>query len=280
RVALEAVDAGNAGQLRPVERPVGHHYKARAEGVATVGVDQPFRLVVEPADIFDLRLEQNIAIEIVVLADALRMLADLRREGILLLRHITRLFEQRQIDVSLDIALRAGIAVPVPGAAEVSTLLDDADVFKAGFAQSRRRDLAAEAAADDQDFHLVGLRLARRRRRDVRIVNVVAEVALHLDILFVAIGAKAPVAFLAILLTQRIGIEAERFRAKRIHGDKPPVFLLLKSSAASGAAKRDYSAAFAKAAAPIRWLRRSRPGVAPVQTPSSKVISPLTMVQR
>src|SRR5579859_2597602 len=41
-----------------------------------------------------------------------------------------------------------------------------------------------------------------------------------------------------------------------------------------------YSAAAAKVCAPTWRLRSSRPGVAPVHRPSSKVISPLTMVQR
>ena len=54
----------------------------------------------------------------------------------------------------------AGIAVPVPRAAEVAALLDDADVVDARLAQPRAGEQAAEAAADDQHLDLVGQRLA------------------------------------------------------------------------------------------------------------------------
>jgi len=53
---------------------------------------------------------------------------DLGDVGVFLLRDVAELFEQRQVAIGFDIALRAGIAVPVPGAAEVSAGLDDADV--------------------------------------------------------------------------------------------------------------------------------------------------------
>ena len=58
------------------------------------------------------------------------------------------------------VALRARVAVPVPGAAEVAALLDDADVVDAGFLQPGAGDEAGEAAADERDRHVVGLRLA------------------------------------------------------------------------------------------------------------------------
>ena len=79
---------------------------------------------------------------------------------VLLLRDVADLLEQRQVDVRLDVAHRARVAVPVPGAAEVAALLDDADVVDAGLAQPRAGEQAAEAAADDDDVDLVGERLA------------------------------------------------------------------------------------------------------------------------
>ena len=99
-----------------------------------------------------------------------------------------------------------GIAVPVPGAAEVAALLDEPDVVDAGLAQAGAGEQAAEAAADDQHLDLVGQRLALDRR-DVRIVDVVRELAGDLDVLLVAVGAQALVALLAVLLAQRVGIE-------------------------------------------------------------------------
>ena len=206
---LEGVDAGDAGQLRPVERPVGHHDEARANPVVAVGGDEPAALVLAPGERFDLSLKACVAIEIELLADPPRMREDFRREGVLLLRDVAGFLEQRQIDVRLDVALRAGIAVPVPGAAEVAALLDDADILDAGLAQTRARQQAAEAAADDHDLHRVVQRRAGEAGIDVGIVDVAAEVALHFDVLLVAVGAQAFVALLAILGAQRIGIEIE-----------------------------------------------------------------------
>ena len=82
-----------------------------------------------------------------------------------------------------------GIAVPVPGAAEVAALLDDADVVDARLAQPRAGEQAAEAAADDDDLDLVGQRLALDRR-DVRVVEVVRELAGDLDVLLVAVRRR------------------------------------------------------------------------------------------
>ena len=64
--------------------------------------------------------KQRVVVEVVVLCDALRVLEDLGREGVLLLRDVAELFEQRQVAVAFDVALGARIAVPVPGAAEVA----------------------------------------------------------------------------------------------------------------------------------------------------------------
>ena len=81
--------------------------------------------------------KQRVVVELVVPGDALRVLEDLGRVGVLLLRDVAELLEQRQVAVALDVALGAGIAVPVPGAAEVAARLDDAEVLEAGLAQPR-----------------------------------------------------------------------------------------------------------------------------------------------
>jgi uncharacterized lipoprotein YbaY len=47
---------------------------------------------------------------------------------VFLRRHVPGLFEQGHVDHRGSVALRAGIAIPVPGAAEIAALLDDADV--------------------------------------------------------------------------------------------------------------------------------------------------------
>jgi len=80
-----------------------------------IGLDGPASRVIVPARFLDLRLEAGTFIEVEVLSDPPGVLEDLRREGVLLLRYIAGLFQERQINVGFDVALGAGIAVPVPG---------------------------------------------------------------------------------------------------------------------------------------------------------------------
>ena len=135
--------------------------------------------------------------------------------GILLLRHVAELFEQRQIRVGLDVAGDARVAVPVPGAAEVARRIDHADVLDARLAQPRARQQAAEAAADHHHLDLVRERRAREARLGVGIVEVVGEAALHLDVLRVAVVAQALVALLAIAGAQRVRVESGALRVAR-----------------------------------------------------------------
>src|SRR5882757_6821059 len=206
-VTREAIDAGNSGKLRPVQRSVGHDDESCSHPITTIGRNDPPTLFLAPRYVFDLSLKAGVAIQIEFFADTPRMGQDLRRVGILLLRDVAGLLEQRQIDVRLDIALRAGIAVPVPGPAEVPALLDHADVLHARLAQTRARQQASETAADYQNVNRVRQGRAREARFDIRIVDVTTKVALHLDVLFVAIGTDAFVALLAIPGAQRIGIK-------------------------------------------------------------------------
>src|SRR5258708_5443223 len=66
-----------------------------------------------------------------------------------------------------------------------------------------------EPPADNQHPDLVGQRFAAKARIDVRIVHVTAEVALHLDVLLIAVGADTPIALLAVLGAQGVGIEID-----------------------------------------------------------------------
>src|SRR5205085_11440295 len=120
-----------------------------------------------------------------------------------------QLFEQRHVDVGLDVAHRARIAVPVPRAAEVAAALDDAYVLDAGFAQASAREQTAEAAADDDDLDLVEERRALEALLDVGILDVVGELPVHLDVLVVAVRTEPFLALLLVLLAQRLRVEAE-----------------------------------------------------------------------
>src|SRR5882672_6678335 len=208
-VTREAIDAGNSRKLRAVQRSIGHDDESRPHPIATIGGHDPPTLFLAPGYVFDLSLKAGVAIQIEFFADAPRMSQDFRRVGVFLLRDVAGLLEQRQIDIGLDIALRAWIPIPVPGAAEVAALLDHADVLHPSLAQTRACQQAAEAAADYQNVNRVRQRRARESRFDIRVVDVTAEVALHLYVLFIAIETDAFVALLAIPGTQRIGIEIE-----------------------------------------------------------------------
>src|SRR5580700_4999558 len=141
--------------------------------------------------------------------DGAAVLEDLRRKRVLVLGDVVQLFEQRQVAVALHVAHRARIAVPVPGAAEVAGALDHADLVEPRLAQARAHQKAAEPAADDGDVDVVEHRRAREPRLDVRVVDVVGEVALDLDVLADAVLAQALVALVEVLLVQRVRIEVD-----------------------------------------------------------------------
>ena len=144
-------------------------------------------------------LEAGVAVEIEVLADAAAVSEDLGSTRVFFDRDVAGLFEQRQIDVALDIAGGAWIAIPVPRAAEVAALFDDANILATDFAQACTDEQTTEAAADHCDFHVVGQRRAGEPRCDIRIVQVVGKVAGDFLILLIAVGAHSLVTLGAVL---------------------------------------------------------------------------------
>ncbi len=209
------LQARNARQFGAVKRPVGHHHEARLQRVAAIGLDNPAGRGLVPGHPGHLGLEERAPVEVEVLADGPAVGQDLRRARILLHRHVAQLFQQRQVDVAFDVAGRAGIAVPVPGAAEVAALLDDPDVRNPGLAQPRGGQLPAETAAHHHDLDLVGQRLAAEARLHIGIVEVAGELTGDLAVLGVAVAAQALVAFLAVLGAQRLWVETEVARGRR-----------------------------------------------------------------
>src|SRR5699024_8402310 len=97
-------------------------------------------------------------------------------------------------DVGLDVAAHPGVAVPVPGPADVTGLVHEADGAEPGLTQPRPGEQAAEARADDEDVHLVEQRCAIAVPGDVRIVDVVPEIAGRGDVLRGAVRAQPPFA--------------------------------------------------------------------------------------
>src|SRR5271155_6257357 len=162
-MALEFVDAGDGGQFRSVERTGSHHDETGPHRIAAIGRDYPARRVLVPAQFRHPRLETCVVVEVVMLCDTPRVLVDLGREGVLLLRHVAELFDQRQIAVAFDVALGARIAVPVPGATEVAAGLDDSNLLDPGFVEARAGQQSAETSTDDYYIDLVVQRGAIKR---------------------------------------------------------------------------------------------------------------------
>jgi hypothetical protein len=205
RVPGERLDARDAGQLRPVQRPVGHHHVAGTHAVAAVGADDPAAIRFVPRQVGDLGGQARVVVQPEVAGDVAAVLQDLRRGRVLAARDEADFLQQRQVHVALHVAGGAGVAVPVPGAAEVAALLDDAQVLDAGLAQAGTDQQPAEAAADDGHLHLVVQR-GPLLHLHVRVVEVVGKLPGHLHVLLVAIAAHALVALAAVLLAQRLGL--------------------------------------------------------------------------
>lgn len=139
---------GDARHLRPVKPAVGHHHEPGLHGVVATSRDQPAGLVLEPG--------QG---------------ADLGGVAILLPGNVADLPERRRVDVALDVALDARVAVPALGATKVAALLDDADAADPGLAQAGGGQQPTEAAADHQYVQLVGQARAREAGFDVGVVD-------------------------------------------------------------------------------------------------------------
>ena len=123
---------------------------------------------------------------------------DLGGQRVLLGGHVAGLLEQRQVDHRRGVAHGAGVAVPVPGAADVAAALDDAHVVDAGLLEPGAGDEAGEAAADDRHRHLVVQRLPLDPL-DVGVVEEVGEATGRLEVLVVAVLAQALVALGPVL---------------------------------------------------------------------------------
>ena len=207
-MAGEGLHTLDAGQLRPMQRPVGHAHEASSQLVTAVRGHQPTTRVIVPAQFTDLGLEQRALVQPEVPTDGPAVLQDLRRPGVLLRGDVPDLLEQRKVDVRLDVAHRARVTVPVPRSAEVAGLLDDPHIADPGLLQPGRRKLTAETTADHHDVDLVEHGVALDLL-DVRVVDVVSKSIDDLEVLLVAVGAQTLVPFGAVLLPERIGIERQ-----------------------------------------------------------------------
>jgi hypothetical protein len=205
-VAAERLDARDAGQLRAMQRPGSDADEPGGEPIAPVRDDDPPGAIVVPLEPGHLGGQQGVVVQAEVTGDATGVLEDLGAVRVLLGRHVAGLFEQRQVDERRGVALRARVPVPVPGAADVAALLDQANLLDAGLPELRTRDEPGEAPADEGDEHVVEHGLARLGL-DVRVVDEVGEGTGDLDVLLVAVGPKPLVALDPVLVEQRVAVD-------------------------------------------------------------------------
>src|ERR1700691_5171498 len=127
----EICDAGYSRQFWFLQIAICHCYEPGANLVAPVGGDHPPGTARLPTYFLHLGLQTGVTVQVVVLGDAAAVGQDLITLGVLLGRDIAELFEQRHIDVGLNITGDSGVAIPVPGSTDVGSLVDQPHIVDA-----------------------------------------------------------------------------------------------------------------------------------------------------
>ena len=121
------------------------------------------------------RVEQTVGHEVEPVGNCLEVGQDLLAVGVAVRGDVIEFLEHRQVDVRLDVAHHAGVAVPVPGTTDSACLVDDADPLNAGLAEPSAGEDAGDPPADDHDIDVVDDRFALDERRE-RVRTVAGEV--------------------------------------------------------------------------------------------------------
>ena len=216
RVTLEALHTPDAGQFGGGEDAVGQDHVPGLHGVAPLGVDGPTAGVLVPLRLGHRRVEQAVVVELELLRHLLAVLEDLEPGGELHGGDVLHLFQQREVGVRLDVAGDAGIAVPVPRAADVAALLAEAHVVEPGLAELVPQQEAGEPGADHQDLALVGQGLPGHGGGGVDVLQVAGEVALHGHV----VGGTPAGLLVLPVLGLLVGVE---HRPRRRLGQRPEV---------------------------------------------------------
>src|SRR5579885_2193641 len=199
RDALEFLHPRDTRQLRRGEDAVGKDHEPRTHPVAAIRLDDPAARGLVPGRRLDRRMEQAAVIEAELLRHRLAVLEDFEARSELHRRDVPHLFEQRQVAVGFDVAGDTGIAVPVPGAADVAAFFAESHVDETGVPQLVPEQQSAETGADHQDLAFVGQRLARNRRFRIHVVQVLLELAFHRDVIGGAAAGFLEFAVLGLL---------------------------------------------------------------------------------
>src|SRR5580704_16442576 len=118
--ALKIVEAGDFGWLWRGKTSASHDVGAAGHGRAVVGREQPALRGLVPSCCRDLSAKANLAPQVISVGDEPEVAQDFGL-GCIFLRPLPRALQLRIEGVAvvggLDVAARAGVAVPVPGAA-------------------------------------------------------------------------------------------------------------------------------------------------------------------
>ena len=243
-MAFELPDSGDPRELRPVQGSVAHHEEPGRHAITAVRRDGPAQAGVVPFDGGDLGGQARALVQVEVPGDAMAVLQNLGGADVLLTGDVGGLLQEREVDVRLDVALCSWVPVPVPGAAEVAALLNDAKVVDARLGEPGAGDQAGETAADDGNGDVVAQWGTIDRLR-VGINEVRREWPRHLDVLGVRILPDPLVALEPVLLAQRVGVEGRRRRrsCRRCSPFGVPCGLGASASVSSSASARQRSPA-------------------------------------
>src|ERR1700730_4255991 len=151
--AFEGLDTGKIGHASCGEAAGRHHDVAGDDGLADARMHRPTRACLVENRGMDACVEGDQTAEVKPLGDMVRVAENFRLRGkqlapLPVLLQLLR--EAERILHALDIAAGAGIAIPVPGAADAAPRLEGAHV-KTELAQAMQQVKAGEAGTDDED---------------------------------------------------------------------------------------------------------------------------------
>ena len=156
-LALEVLDAVDLRRFWRGEAAGGHDVVAAGNACAIFCREPPAFRGLVPIRRRDLGAKADVAPQIVSVGDEAEIAQDFRLRGVFL-RPLPRALqfgiERVAVIDGLNVAARAGIAVPVPGAADVAGLLDH-HRREAGLAQAMQEIEAGKSGADHGDIDLL-----------------------------------------------------------------------------------------------------------------------------
>ena len=155
--AGEVVDAGQVGDVRLGGEPGAEHEPPGADRGATFGLDRPLVVRLDPARRRDPGAETDVASEVPDPVDVVEVGAQFLPPGVPLAP--VPVLPDRRVRVLVDrhvgVDPGAGVAVPVPDAAEVVARLEQHDV-ESQRAEPVQLVQPGEPGADDHDFTAFG----------------------------------------------------------------------------------------------------------------------------